>query len=245
MNAQTPAEAPLPMEVGRPAAAKPELNAAVQPFKYRLAAYTMGERYILFGSAAALVLLFGWVIGFSVQGAHSNVYPATPSMTECTGETLALLDLKQPPTPEVLRQLVEHCYSTLRSQDLLHDFAIRKLNFAQQYRANGILMWMIVIITMSGVCLAALQLLASYRLAEASKRALATSGEISLQHDRIVLRSSVTGLFILLLSFAFFLVYVLYVYRFEKWQDDDLQRPQQGIGLPAGGLGAPSGAPPK
>lgn len=228
-------------EIAGAAASKVELNSPAQ----RSNTYTRVGHYILVASAMVLSLLIGFAFGFNAQGANSSFYPAIPSMAQCTGDTLALLDLKQPPTPEILRHLAEYCYSILRSQGLLHDFAIRKLNFAQQYRANGILMWMIVVITVSGVLLAALQLMASYRLAEASKRALAASGEVSLQRDRIVLRSSVTGLFILLLSFAFFLVYVLYVYRFERWHDDDLSKPQQATGLPSGGLGAPPAGPPQ
>ena len=241
MNAQEP-ESKRPAEAAGPPPSKIELSSSTQPSGYQSDSHARAKRYILFGSVAALILFIGLAIGFSFQDVNSSSYSATPSMTQCTSDTLALLDLKQPPTPDILRQLVDHCYSTLQSQGLLHDFAIRKLNFVQQYRANGILMWMIVVITISGVLLAALQFLASYRLAEASKSALTASGEISLQHDRIVLRSSVTGLFILLLSFAFFLVYVLYVYRLERWQDDDhQQRPQHTTTLPSGGLGPPPG----
>jgi hypothetical protein len=81
-------------------------------------------------------------------------------------------------------------------------------------------MWMVVIITFSGVLLAGLQLWASYRLAESRQTTLdANDGQLVLERDRVVLKSSIAGLFILLVSFAFFLVFVLYVYRFEHISD--------------------------
>ncbi|WP_148043053.1 hypothetical protein [Methylocystis hirsuta] len=193
--------------------------------------------------AGALFFVIGLFASLSSRGVPS--FSEIPSMTQCTSETLAQLDLKQPPTPAILRQSVDYCYSLMHSQELLKDFAIRKLNFIQQYHANEILLWMVVIITLSGVALAGLQVLASYRLAESNNQAPATNDEISLQRDRIVLKSSVTGLFILLLSFAFFLVFVLYVYRFEKWHDEDASKPQQAVTLPPGGLGEPPSKEPQ
>lgn len=195
--------------------------------------------YALAILVAIFFFLFGLIVGFRGGEVPIASSPEVPSLTRCMSKTLAVLDLKQAPTPEVLRQLVEHCYSVVRSYELLKDFELRKLNFVQQYRANGILLWMVVIITISGVAIAAIQILASYRLAAPDRKIIAGRDELYLKRDQIVLKSSVTGLFILLLSFAFFLVFVLYVYRFERWQDDDLQKPQQSLNLPLGGLGTP------
>lgn len=126
----------------------------------------------------------------------------------------------------------------INAQGLLNDYAIRKLNFYQQFRANGVLMWMVVAVTFSGVLLAALQLMASYQMAAANGTQLSTeAGELSVQHDRLVLKSSVTGLFILLLSFCFFLVFVFYVYKFEAPVDQGNIPLSSASLLPTGELG--------
>jgi hypothetical protein len=193
---------------------------------------------------AALSLVVGLFLGSSGSNSQLVEFAKPPSMSDCMTGTLRVLDLKQSPTSDNLRQVVEHCYSLLRSDGLLRDFAIRELTFAQQYRANGILMWLVVIITLSGVLLAAVQLIASYRLAEASKAIFAGSQEIAIKRDQLVLKSSVTGLFILLLSFAFFLAFVFYVYRIEKPEDSSPRSPQESPTLPMGGLGPPPPSPP-
>jgi hypothetical protein len=76
---------------------------------------------------------------------------------------------------------------------------------------------MVVLITISGVALAGLQLAASYRLAVIRGTEFATASELVLNKSGdLVLKSSVTGLFILIISFAFFLVFVLYVYDIKE-----------------------------
>jgi hypothetical protein len=189
--------------------------------------------------AAILGFAIGLLAGASGRDAPFATGPEPLSMTQCITTTLTVLDLKQAPTPEILHQVLGYCYSLTRSQGLLKDFAVRELNFIQQYRANGVLMWMVVAITVSGVFLAGVQLMASYQLAGSNQASPAT--ELSWRHDRVVLKSSITGLFILLISFAFFLVFVFYVYRFEKLENHNAQAPQPAPTLPMGGLGPPPG----
>ncbi len=189
-----------------------------------------------------LLFLIGLFVGLNAQTFPFQTHHNVPLMADCVKENLGALDSQQHRTPAVLRDLVGHCYSLARSQGLLNNFAFRELGFVQQYRANGILMWMVVIVTLSGVVLAGLQLLASYRLAEANKASLTGNDEISLKRDQLVLRSSVTGLFVLLISFGFFLVFVQYVYRFEKGEDHMAPRPGQTTTRPVGGLGPPPAA---
>jgi hypothetical protein len=194
--------------------------------------------YALAIIAGGLFFLFGLFAGLSGREVPFASMPQPPTMTECITSTLNTLNLK-PPSLTGLSDVQGYCYSVVRSQGLLNDFTFRRLNFVQQYRANGILMWMVVVITISGVFLAAIQLFASYQLALTQRTAFTQSDEISLKRDQIVLKSSVTGLFILLLSFAFFLVFVLYVYRFQRLNDEDLQTSQQTQALPIGRLGPP------
>jgi hypothetical protein len=192
------------------------------------------------------VAFFSFVLGLFAGISTSNIpvppYPAPPAMNQCTTETVAALQPNRTPTADALRQAVEHCYSLIYSHDLLKDFATRELNFMQQYRANGVLMWMVVAVTLSGVLLAALQLMASYELAHANRKSPLGDSEFSLKRDRVVLKSSITGLFILVMSFAFFLVFVLYVYRFEQAEHRVIRLPPQAPILPMGGLGPPPAA---
>lgn len=193
--------------------------------------------------AALAGFLIGLFVGYSVSELPVAKQPEAPSMTQCVTDTLSLFGLKNPPTAETLRDAREHCYSLIQAQGLLSDFAIRKLNFFQQYRANAVLMWMVVAVTFSGVLLAGLQLWASYQLAIANKTSLdANDGELVLKRDKLVLKSSITGLFILLISFCFFLVFVFYVYRFETLENHANQASPAAPTLPMGGLGPASPA---
>jgi hypothetical protein len=190
--------------------------------------------------AAIAGLLIGLFLGYSAGDLPIAKQPDLATMSQCVTDTLSLFGQKTSPTPETLRDAREHCYSLIQAQGLLSDFAIRKLNFFQQYRANGVLMWMVVAVTFSGVLLAGIQLWASYLLAAANRTSLrANSGELTLKRDQMVLKSSITGLFILLISFCFFLVFVFYVYRFETTADNNNSVSQPVPTLPLGGLGPP------
>jgi hypothetical protein len=195
-------------------------------------------------SAVIIGLLVGLLIGSSVGVSPVAKQPEPPSMSQCVADILNLSSQKNTPTAEALRDAREHCYSLIQAQGLLSDFSIRKLNFFQQYRANGVLMWMVVAVTFSGVLLAGLQLWASYQLAMVHKTSLDTNdGHLVLKRDQLILKSSITGLFILLVSFCFFLVYVSYVYRFDVLQDNAKAPPAAVPGAPMGGLGPPTTKP--
>jgi hypothetical protein len=101
----------------------------------------------------------------------------------------------------------------INSRRLLYEEqAIRNENFVFQRYENKIIMLMVVSVTISGVILAGLQLLGSYKIASAAKRSMDAAGEVNLGFNNLSVKSSVVGVIILAISFAFFLVYVLYVY---------------------------------
>jgi hypothetical protein len=100
------------------------------------------------------------------------------STTDCVTGTIELLGEKQSPTQENIRFAKEHCYSLIRSQSLLNNFYILDLNCVQQYRANTVLMWTVVAVTLSDVILATLQLLASYNRAASKSTSLDASTEM-------------------------------------------------------------------
>ena len=132
------------------------------------------------------------------------------------------LELAKPERVDVtiLNQLSNLCYNEVRGEDLLGDFNIRRSNIIKQQFEGQVILWMVVSITVSGVVLAGLQLMAAYRLASSSGRDLDGGGVLTLEQNRISLKSSVTGLLILTISFAFFMVYVIWVYTLRDYHVD-------------------------
>lgn len=190
--------------------------------------------------AALLSFAIGLFAGFNAGDVPMAPTLPPPVMKQCTSDTVVMLQPNQTPSAETLRLAREHCYALIQSHGLLKDFATRELNFIQQYRANGVLMWMVVSVTLSGVLLAGLQLMASYEIARANRKAPVGDSKFLVKRDRVVLKSSITGLFILVMSFAFFLVFVVYVYRFEQLDPQTVRMPPQTAILPMGGLGPPA-----
>jgi len=115
-----------------------------------------------------------------------------------------------------LNKLNGFCYNSARSQLIVDEENIRKDNFIFQRYENIVLLFMVVMITLSGVALAGLQLLASYKLAVLGRGELAGGGEISYAKDAVSFKSSVVGLVILFISFAFFMVFVHDVYTLKE-----------------------------
>jgi hypothetical protein len=112
------------------------------------------------------------------------------------------------------------CYDTIGSQLKIDQEKIRRDNFLFQRNENVVLLYMVVLITISGVVLAGVQLLASYKLAVLGRGELAGGGsEIKYSANAISFKSSVIGLTILAMSFAFFLVFVIYVYDLRDISD--------------------------
>ncbi len=121
---------------------------------------------------------------------------------------------------DVLTNVSKLCYSEIYDADALGDFNIRRSNLLRQQFEGRIVLWMVVAITLSGVLLAGLQLFAAFLLAASGHGDLAQTSELSLEQKKISLKSSVTGLLILTVSFAFFIVYVLWVYTIKEQKQD-------------------------
>lgn len=129
---------------------------------------------------------------------------------------------------------------------LIHDFEIRREKFEQQNSDDRILLWMVVSITVAGVLLSGLQLYVSFKIANPGKGPFESDvGEVSIEKGKLSVKSSVTGLLILAISFAFFIVFVIFVYQFKE---DKVSYPEQlaptsGVNLGGGGIGPPNKAP--
>jgi hypothetical protein len=108
------------------------------------------------------------------------------------------------------------CYNIVSTDLTAQEQMIINQNYVFQRSENIVLMIMVVLITLSGVALAALQLLAAYKLASLGKGTLAEGSEINVSVTNLAVKSSVVGVTILGISFAFFLVFVLYVYTIKN-----------------------------
>jgi hypothetical protein len=169
------------------------------------------------GIAAAAILL---LLLFAVRSSYIAFSPLpldeSSRMKECRESVLAqvhpsVIDL------QILGSIHSLCYSEESEEDVLSEFSIRRLAYLSQQRELPVLMWLVVAITLSGVVLSALQLFAAYQLALAGKESFqqGQGGDIGLEKGKLSLRSSVTGLLMLIISLLFFYVFVTKVYLIQ------------------------------
>jgi hypothetical protein len=121
------------------------------------------------------------------------------------------------------------------------DFAVRREKFVRQELDERVNLWLVVIITLSGVILSGVQLLMSYKIALSGKEYWNSDATFAIKQGEISFKSSVTGLAILAMSLAFFVVYVGWIYP-NKEVGEALGVPvpfPTGQQLPPGGLGPP------
>jgi hypothetical protein len=104
------------------------------------------------------------------------------------------------------------CGNQVYNQLVLDDFTIRREKLIKQELDERVNLWMVVFITVSGVILSGIQLLTSYNLAIAGRAGADRDSELMIEHGKISLKSSITGILILGLSLAFFMIYVLWIY---------------------------------
>ena len=134
---------------------------------------------------------------------------------------------------ETLGQMRAVCFEIVADEQ-----RVRRLNatariYEGQLRQNNVLLWMVVLLTFSGVALAGVQLWASYRLATAGKGELASGGEVSLTPGSAAVKSSVIGVVILALSLAFFIIYVREVYRITPLTGGSVPTPSSAVPQPS------------
>jgi hypothetical protein len=165
----------------------------------------------------AIAFLGLWVI-YGVWLRNADLRP--PSQTEqaagitsCMDRYASIKDEQLSPI-NVLWSTYYLCNNITSTKLLYEEQVIRNENFVFQRYENTVIMFMVVSITISGVILAGLQLFASYKLALGGKGAMAEGGEFNINFNSMAVKSSVVGVVILSISFAFFLVFVLYVYTF-------------------------------
>ncbi|MBY3030573.1 hypothetical protein HF265_15880 [Rhizobium leguminosarum] len=189
-----------------------------------------------FSARAFLFVFIFFALQISFCFAESATQTPAPDLQKCT------TDINGGKTENFtsLNLAADLCYKNTYNQALIDDFLIRRQIYKDQSYIDIVLLWMVVIITCSGVLLSGLQLFTSYRLASASKSSLPDSSEMSIETGKITLRSSIIGLFILSISLAFFIIFVYGVYTIKENSSDSVSSLHGVIGTPpVGGLGAP------
>ena len=169
---------------------------------------------------ALLALFFLFFLYLMVEVNHieaGDTNSESQSLSSC-------IEKYKTPTPQVdeLYGLSNFCFGKIASQFKLDEEKIKRDSYVFQRNENVILLYMVVLVTLSGVALAGLQLLASYSLAAGGKGKLTEGGELKYSAQGVSFKSSVVGLMILAMSFAFFSVFIVYVYTFQPEQPDRL-----------------------
>jgi hypothetical protein len=118
------------------------------------------------------------VVAWNSRGAPDISVQKPSSMSECIQNTLKFVTKDPVSTPELVKFAREHCYSLIRSEGLLNNFYVLDMAYVQQYRTNPVLLWLVVGVTISGVILAALQLLAAFQLSMTKNQDMEGGGAI-------------------------------------------------------------------
>ena len=136
----------------------------------------------------------------------------------------------------IFKEVWVTCANQIYFIDLMEDFDIRREKLIRQELDERVILWMVVAITMSGVFLAGMQLLGSYKLAASGTAKFGEVSNISVEAgkeaSKLSVQSSVTGLMILVVSLAFFIVYVKWIYSI---QEVGIEKPQSLNEAPATG----------
>lgn len=168
--------------------------------------------------------------GISNQQARADVASASDHdvrMNACIARTL---EITKPTNVNVdaYERVWRLCGNEMFNSVYLADFLIRREKFTQQALDERVNLWLVVTITISGVVLAGIQLFMSFKLAMKGRTEFGKDSEVALESGRLSLKSSITGAVILALSFAFFMVYVIWIYSIHEMpfaKPDNLQPP--------------------
>jgi hypothetical protein len=189
--------------------------------------------------AAALiggVVLFGLGFLAGTQAEPRSARPQTMTLPQCI-ETYITRIKPDPVDINVMKGYGSACNDLIRNQNGADMAVATAAVYTNQRYNTNVLLWMVVAITLSGVALAALQLLGSYRLAAAGHGQFSdgAGGDVTLSATSVAVKSSVVGVVILGISLAFFIVFVGYVYPITGEGLGGGSKPFPGISAPLGG----------
>ena len=184
-----------------------------------------GAGLLIGGSAISIGFSY-----FQTQRAPPDVVSAPnhdARMNACITKTLEITKLINV-NVDAYERVWRLCGNEMFNSVYLADFLIRREKFTQQALDERVNLWLVVTITISGVVLAGIQLFMSFKLAMKGRTEFGKDSEVALESGRLSLKSSITGAVILALSFAFFMVYVIWIYSIHELpfaKPDNLQPP--------------------
>ena len=155
----------------------------------------------------------------------------------CRASTLRFVTFKSPNIRDA-DEVSNHCIGEVKNIHALTDFDIRRQAFSEQYKESKFILWLVVCLTISGVVLAAFQLMAGLELGERN----ISGADLTIGAGELSIKSTVTGLIILALSLAFFMIFVIYVYpvrQLSTASDTAVRPPQSSQNAPNAGANSP------
>lgn len=175
---------------------------------------------ISFVVMAALIVaaVFGSIIYNEKETvkAARQLWSEAKTMDDCELRLTSALNEQQRANIPIRNDMSRYCFSHAVRQGQLIDFSVSRTIYAEQSYETQVLLWMVVAITLSGVILAGVQIVAAYKLSSVAKVAPDLGGKLDFDKSgKLSVQSSVTGLLILIVSFAFFIVYVRFVYPLD------------------------------
>jgi hypothetical protein len=109
------------------------------------------------------------------------------------------------------------CYQRVQSMLLLRDFEFRRQQFnnaqLDNQQLNRVAMVILLFATFSGIVLAGLQLLSSYRLMSQGYAKIGTDSDVVVKYNSVAIKSSIAGVTIFAISMLFFAVYIRFTYQ--------------------------------
>ena len=145
------------------------------------------------------------------SAAYSNPMDAKTDIKDCESTLRGILGSKSVDM-RLEDQIANHCIGVVSNSYSLQDYDVRRTSFIEQYHESQFVLWLVIGITISGVVLAGIQLVSAYNMSLMLGKSAFDAISLGFDAKSISLGTTVSGLVILAMSFAFFLVYVIYVY---------------------------------
>lgn len=199
-----------------------------------------GRRWISFSwiwtiTLLCLPILLAAILLICNRGTGNAAMAATDVETRiqlCETRSVAASDRLNPEekNPQYIQSM---CLKRVDDEDQLERNEITTNAFRNQQSETRELMWLVVIITASGVIIAGMQLVQSYKLVAAGKASADQSSKIDIEVGKLSVSSSVTGILILVVSFAFFYIFTKEIYTIHGNEPDkqSIQPPIPDTGL--------------
>lgn len=170
--------------------------------------------------ACAIIAIVFYIVGQVDATPRTTRATAANNIASCVSQDLAEALKRNPALPpeEKTRAFIV-CRDVMFATLLADEHIIRNETLVLQRDQNAAMLTLVVIITVSGVVLAGLQLLGSFYIAKEGRAAASDAGEFSVKSTEISVKSSYVGVLILGLSLVFFAVFVLFVYRLDQLGD--------------------------